>query len=442
MIDLFTSYIKKHQLFTKKEKLLVAVSGGADSMALCYLLLQSGHSFSVAHCHFNLRGAEADADAQFVQDFCQKKKIGHFQTTFDTIAYAEKKGISIQMAARELRYNWFDTLLQAHDFNRLLTAHQANDNIETFFINLLRGSGMNGLKAIVPKSGKLIRPLLFATRQEIEAYMLENNYPYRNDSSNQSTYYLRNNLRLALIPALKKLNPSLERTISREIEILQAGNLIIQKEVEIQQKRLLEKEGSLYKISIPKLKQTLSSNLILFELLKPFGFNGNQVSDVDESLPAQSGKTFYSKTHMLIKDRDYLYLKPLREESLTSFPISSHLSELQAPIPLTITYRKGNIHLINPAEFSSKTVFLDADTLGFPLVLNHWKRGDKFRPLGMKGFKKLSDYFSASKLNLFEKEKIWILRSSNEDIIWLVGLRMDDRFKVTEQTKNICIIAC
>ena len=211
MISQFTSYIKKQKLFKPADKLLVAVSGGADSITLCHLLKEANYKFSVAHCNFSLRDEESDGDENFVKEFCKKNKITFFNKKFDTIPYAEKKGVSIQMAARELRYNWFNELSEKHNFDYLLTAHHANDNIETFFINLLRGSGINGLKAIVPKKDKIVRPLLFATRAEIESYIAENKISFREDSSNKEEKYLRNQLRLQVIPAFKKLNPSFEK---------------------------------------------------------------------------------------------------------------------------------------------------------------------------------------------------------------------------------------
>ena len=442
MIEAFSSYINKHKLFGKNSLLLVAVSGGKDSMTLCNLLQETGYTFSVAHCNFNLRGKEADSDEKFVTDYCKKKKITCFHAKFNTKAYAENKDISIQMAARELRYNWFNELIEEHEFDYLLTAHHTNDNIETFFINLLRGSGINGLKAILPKQGKLIRPLLFATRAEIDVYVKENKILYREDSSNREDKYLRNHLRLHIIPAFKKLNPSFEQTLTGEIEVLQQTNLILNKEVEKQRKNLLIKDGDTLKISINKLAKTTASKLILFELIKGFSFNSSQASDIYNSLQAQSGKTFTSPTHSIIKDRDFLIIKPKTDNDIQSeFLIKEEDTEIKYPIKLKISFLKGGIDTIPTKEFTTNKAFIDADKITFPLTLNKWKQGDKFMPLGMKGFKKLSDFFTAEKASLFDKQNQWIIRSRN-DIVWLVGKRIDDRFKVTTATKNICIISC
>ncbi|HXU26882.1 MAG TPA: tRNA lysidine(34) synthetase TilS [Bacteroidia bacterium] len=440
MIKAFTSYIQSHKLFSKNDTLLVALSGGADSMALCSLLTEAGYNFSVAYCNFNLRGKEADNDEKFVIEYCKKNEISYFTKKFQTAVYAKNKGISIQMAARELRYTWFSELINKHSFDYLLTAHHANDNIETFFINLLRGSGINGLKAILPKKDNIIRPLLFATRFEIEAYIAKNIILYREDSSNREDKYLRNHLRLQVIPALKKLNPSLEKTISTEIEILQQTNLILQKEVEKQRKKLLIKDGNALKISIEKLEKTIASKLILFELIKDFGFNTSQAEDIYISLKAQSGKVFTSDEYTIIKDRNFLLIKKNKQETHADFLINKNTTTIKSPIKIKIEFIKGNLNSIPEKDFTSAKAFIDADKIAFPLVLNKWQTGDKFRPLGMKGFKKVSDFFTAEKASLFDKQNQWILRCNN-DIVWLVGKRVDDRFKISATTKKICIIS-
>jgi tRNA(Ile)-lysidine synthase len=440
MIKAFISYIQNQTLFNKNNSLLVAVSGGTDSMVLCDLLLNAGFTFCVAHCNFNLRGKEADNDEKFVVEFCEKNKLKCFTKTFKTATYAKNKGISIQMAARELRYTWFNELIISHNFDYLLTAHHANDNIETFFINLLRGSGINGLKAILPKKDKIVRPLLFATRTEIENYLTKNKISHREDNSNKEDKYLRNHLRLQIIPALKKINPSFEKTISAEIEILQQTNLILKKEVEKQRKKLLLSEGDAFKISIKKLLKTTAQKLILFELLKDFGFNTSQANDIYNSLQAQSGKVFTSETHTIVKDRDFIIIKKNGEETHADVFIDEDTTDLKSPIKIKMEFITGNINSISKKSFTPTKAFLDAGKLTFPLTLNKWQTGDKFKPLGMNGFKKVSDFFTAEKATLFDKQNQWILRCNNE-IIWLVGKRVDDRFKVSASTTKICIIS-
>lgn len=439
MINEFTSYIKKQKLFKPTDKLLVAVSGGADSVSLCYLLKEAGYLFSVAHCNFSLRGKESDGDEKFVAAYCKKNKINFFKQTFNTLEYADNKGVSIQMAARELRYNWFAELLTEHHFDYLLTAHHANDNIETFFINLLRGSGINGLKAIVPKKDKIVRPLLFATRAEIETYIAKNNILFREDSSNKEEKYLRNQLRLQVIPTFKKLNPSFEKTISNEIEILQEANLIIKKEVEKQRKKLLIKAGNLFKIDIKKLKKTTAAKLILFELISDFNFNSSQANDIYHAMEGHSGKAFTSNTHILIKDRDFLLIKKNDKKITKEFLIKKNDSEITIPIKLSISFINGNLDSIPKKDFTANKAFIDVDKISFPLTVNGWQIGDKFKPLGMTGFKKVSDFFTSQKTTHFDKQNQYIIRCK-ADIVWLVGQRADDRFKVTQSTKKIVVI--
>ncbi len=439
MISQLTSYINKNKLFKPADKLLVAVSGGADSITLCWLLINAGYHFSVAHGNFMLRGPEADGDEDFVAAFCKKNKINFFSKIFTTAKYADNKGISIQMAARELRYKWFTELLVEHHFDYLLTAHHANDNIETFFINLLRGTGINGLKAMTPKKDRIVRPLLFATRHEIENYIKENKISFREDSSNKEEKYLRNQLRLQIIPALKKLNPSFEKTITNEIAIFQQTNLILKKEVEKQRKKLFIYEEGIIKIDIKKLEKITASQLILFELLTEFNFNSSQIENVYNSMERQAGKVFTSNTHTIIKDRNFLLIKALSTKSIQEFIINKEDTEIKKPIQLKIYFTQGNIHSIAKKNFNANTAFLDADKITFPLTVNQWQQGDKFKPLGMTGFKKVSDFFIAEKFSLFQKQTQYIMRSNN-GIVWLIGKRTDDRFKVTTSTKKILVI--
>ena len=440
MVAEFRSYIKKQKLFNPANRLLVAVSGGIDSIALMHLLQETGYTFSVAHCNFSLRGKEADGDENFVKTLCKKNKIPFFGKKFNTLEYAENNGISIQMAARELRYDWFNELINEHHFDYLLTAHHANDNIETFFINLLRGAGTNGLKAILPKKNNVIRPLLFATRADIENYISKNKIAFREDSSNKEEKYLRNQLRLQVIPAFKKLNPSFEKTLSDEIEILGQTNLILQKEVARQHKRLLVKEQDILKINIRKLEKTPASKLILFELIREFNFNSSQAADIYDALKGLPGKVFTSNTHTLIKDRDFLIIQKKGRQIEEEFFIRESDTNITSPIKLSISFTDGNIDSIPKKDFSPQKAFLDADTLSFPLLVNHWKIGDKFKPLGMNGFKKVSDFFTSEKASHFDKQNQFIIRS-NSSIVWMVGKRTDDRFKVTKATKKICIIS-
>lgn len=439
MLNKFVSYIKKENLFLPKHKLLVAVSGGADSMALCSLLKEAEFNFAVAHCNFTLRGAESDADATFVEGFCLKNKIKFFYNSFDTAAYAGKHKISTQMAARDLRYGWFEELIKKNKFDYLLTAHHLNDNIETFFINLLRGSGINGLKGIIPKSGKKIRPLLFAIRDEIEAYIHSKGILYREDSSNKEDKYLRNRIRHNLIPELKSLNPSFEQTFASEIEILQQVNQLVYVEAEKKKKLLATVKKDLCKIDIEKLKKSGSPKLFLYEIIKDYGFNSVQAANVFDGLDGLTGKMFFSETHQLVKDRKHLLIRDKSEAEDDEVSIYKKTDKIKQPVQLDISYykiKKGEDVKIPALK---NVAYLDADKLHFPMKITRWQQGDRFVPLGMWHSKKLSDFFVGEKMSLFDKDNQWILRNK-EAIIWVIGRRIDDRFKVTATTKNVCII--
>ncbi len=439
MLNKFTQYIAKEKLFTVKHKLLVAVSGGNDSMALCELLREGGFNFAVAHCNFTLRGGESDADASFVEGYCLRNKIKYFYNSFDTAAYAGKNKISTQMAARDLRYAWFEELIKKHKFDYLLTAHHLNDNIETFFINLLRGSGINGLKGIVPKNGKKVRPLLFASREEIEKYIRQKGIIYREDSSNKEDKYLRNRLRHHLIPELKSLNPSFEQTMASELEILQQVNQLVFAEVAKKKKSIALVKKDLCKIDIEKLKKSGSPKLILFEIIKEYGFNSVHAANIFDGLDGLTGKMFFSETHQLLKDRKYLLIRDKSEVEDEEASIYKKTDKIKAPVQLAISYYK--IKKGEPVKVPSlkNVAYLDADKLKFPMKITRWQTGDRFVPLGMQQSKKLSDFFVGEKMSMFDKDNQWILRNKDA-IVWVIGSRIDDRFKITSSTKTVCIM--
>lgn len=439
MINKFNRYIQKEKLFTPKHKLLVAVSGGNDSMALCELLREAGYTFSVAHVNFTLRGAESDADASFVEGYCLRNKIKYHYNSFDTAAYAKKNRISTQMAARELRYDWFEELIKKNKYDWLLTAHHLNDNIETFFINLLRGSGISGLKGILPKSGKKVRPLLFTTREEIEKYIRAKGIIYREDSSNKEDKYLRNRIRHNLVPELKTMNPSIEQTLASEIEILQQVNALVQSEVEKKKKAIAVIKRDLCKIDIEKLKKSGSPQLFLYEIVKEYGFNSMQVASIYDGLDGLTGKMFFSDTHQLVKDRKHLLIRDKTEVEDEEGAIYKKTDKLKQPVALEISYykiKKGEEVRIPSLK---NVAYLDADKLKFPMKVTRWQQGDRFVPLGMWHAKKLSDFFVGEKMSLFDKDNQWILRDKDA-IVWVIGRRIDDRFKITKETKNVCII--
>ncbi len=434
MLRLFQSYIQEEQLFSREEKLLVAVSGGIDSMVLCHLLLKAKYTFAVAHCNFKLRGAEADADEALVKNFCVQEQLPFFTRHFNTTAYATAHKLSIQMAARELRYNWFTELMLEQGFDKLLTAHHLNDNIETFFINLIRGAGINGLKGILPATHRIVRPLLFTTRSNIETYASEQQVLYRNDSSNACDKYLRNKLRLNIIPKLKELNPAFEETLGDELRRMREVQTLVASVLEEEKKHCLIKEGNWTKISIEKLLQSKTPSLLLFGCLYEFGFNPPVIRNVESSLKGEPGRVFYSTNWQLTKDRNFLVLSPRKpyKQGVEPIFIEETCKEIREPLHLLLS--RTTDKTLNPGK---NKVCFDADLLQFPLHLARWQQGDKFMPLGMKGFKKLSDFFTNEKMSLPEKQEQWLLKNSNNDIVWVIGRRIDERYKITGRTKQV-----
>ncbi len=437
MLQSFLQYIHKHQLFTTNHRLLVGVSGGIDSMVLCDLLLKNKFSFQVAHCNFQLRGEEAHTEEKFVNAYCQQHQLPVYSIRFDTENYAKEQKLSIQMAARELRYQWFYSLLQQHQLDFLLTAHHLNDNIETFFINLLRGSGLNGLKGIMPKQNNTVRPLLFAKRSEIEDYALQHQVAFKEDSSNFCDKYLRNKLRLHILPQFIELNPSFEETMQAELNRLRETSILLTEVLEQKKKDLLQPHPLGFSINIHQLKQTKTPALLLHELLKNFGFNATTILDVEKSLDASSGKTFYSPSHQLTKDRTLLLISPIptQTENLCFEIGEQEIGEQEIEVHKPVHLRLSKT-VVKEIPANRLCGLFDLDLLSFPLKIEGWKKGDKFMPLGMKNFKKLSDFFSNEKYSIPEKQQQWILKTNTNEIVWIMGRRIDERFRVSEKTKQ------
>lgn len=423
-------YIVRNGLLQGGEKVIVGVSGGADSVALLDIL----HSFKiecvVAHCNFHLRGQESNRDAFFVEELCQKYNLKFERIDFDTEAHAAINSISIEMAARELRYNWFEQLRVIHLADKIAIAHHRDDSVETILLNLIRGTGIRGLTGIAPMNGYIIRPLLCISREDILQYLEERGLKYVDDSTNSEDLYTRNKIRLNILPLLESINPSVKDAILRSAENLSQVNNIYKMYIE-QVKNEIFKEN---KINIAALIQYMEPEAILFELLSPFGFNRATIHQILQSLVSQPGKVFYSETHELLKDRGYFILKKKNTLSVDSFSIKSEDKLLSHPIDLKIeeVQKTENFEI----EKNHNIIYIDKGKLSYPLTLRKWRQGDKFVPFGMKGKKKVSDYFSDSKFSLFDKEKTWLLCSGN-DIVWIVGHRADDRFRISTATSNI-----
>jgi len=435
MLQAFVTNLKKEQLVTPGDRVLLAVSGGIDSAVMCGLFHKAGISFSIAHCNFQLRGKESKADETFVKKLAAKYNVTFHSIRFNTAAFAKKNKLSVQVAARNLRYDWFEQLREAFGYASVATAHHSDDSVETFLINLVRGTGIAGMHGILPRQGNIIRPLLFCNKEAIGDFAEKNRIKFRSDSSNDSEQYLRNRIRKSLLPALKKLNPSIDTTILKNIEHLSGVEQIFRKEILRTKKEILRVKNSTVYISIKGLNELDPLPAYLFELLKPYGFNTASIEEIIYSLSSIPGKQFTSATHRLIRDRKDLIIQSkenLTDEN-TSFSIKKNQRSAEA----------GNIRLAFsqlPAgtNFSRSVMSasLDLDTLSFPLTIRKWREGDAFQPIGMKGKKKLSDFFIDRKLSIAEKEDTWLLVSDGE-IAWVIGQRIDERFKVTGRTKKI-----
>ncbi len=440
MKEQLLTYIKQEHLFDPKDKVLLTVSGGIDSVVMCHLFHSAGVQFAIAHCNFQLRGEESDGDEQFVKQLASTFKIPFHHIRFDTKDYVNKNKLSTQVAARELRYEWFEKIRKENNYKYIATAHHQGDVIETFFINLIRGTGISGLRSIVPKQGKIIRPFLFTTRKEILAYAEEHHIAYREDSSNASDHYLRNKIRHHLIPVLNEFNPVAESSIIRSIENLREAEIIYKQTIEEVRSRICTKHNHTIRISIPELKKLDPVSAYLFELLKPYGFNSSTTSDIVSILDGESGKEFFGTTHRLVKDRTFLLLQPLTKKTETPeiYLISKDQVDLKTP-SLNLEFHTERYSSEKTISKTDDLVMIDLDKLKFPLTIRKWETSDVFQPFGMKGKKKLSDFFIDKKLSLIQKENSWLL-CSDEKIVWVIGMRLDDRFKINPDTTSMFIV--
>ena len=430
LLQKFTQFIKKENLFQPKDKLLVAVSGGVDSVVLCDLCKKAGYNFTIAHCNFNLRGEESERDEEFVKELAKKYDVPIFVKSFKTEKYAGENMLSIQVAARELRYKWFNELINqsiGHQINYILTAHQANDNIETLLMNFFKGTGIAGLRGILPKHDKIIRPLLFAKKEELIEFAKENSLDFVEDSSNIIDKYTRNYFRNQLMPLVQQIFPQAENNLLDNLTRFKDIEILYRQAVLSHTKKLIEQKGKEFHIPVLKLLKAEPLPTIIYEIIKDFGFTANQTDEVVKLLQSGSGKFIQSSSHRIIKNRNWLIISP--NNTLTADNI---LIEEKDKI---IEYGGGKLkfenHKSGGSQFSPNHSIaqLDSDEIVFPLLLRKWKQGDYFYPLGMKKKKKLSKFFIDQKLSLTEKENIWVLET-NKKIIWVVGKRIDDRFKI------------
>ncbi len=429
MLQKLENHIQQNLSFLKDKKLLLAVSGGIDSMVLVDLFHKLKYDVAVAHCNFQLRGQESDDDEEFVKSQVEKLNIPLFIQKFDTKKFAEQKKLSIQVVARNLRYDWFYTLLVNQNFDFIITAHHLDDSIETFLINFTRGTGLEGLTGIPIQNDKIIRPLLAFSRDEIVAYAKQNDIKWREDSSNSTDKYWRNKLRHDVIPVLKELNPSLLPSFQNTIDSLQQSHSLVKDASKNMYQKVVTEEEHHTEIDLTKLLKLPNYKAYLFQWLQAFGFTDWKA--VYDLIEANSGKQVFSETHILLKNRNTLLLSPKQtRENNEVFWVEKNQNEVKVPLKL----RFCNVSDISTQ--GTNTIFVDEDKLSFPLTIRRWEEGDVFYPFGMKGKKKLSKYFKDEKLSLIEKSKVWLLCSDNQ-IIWVIGKRQDERFKITKQTTKI-----
>lgn len=439
MLDQFLSFINKHNLIQPSQKVLLAVSGGMDSVVMCDLFSKAKINFVIAHCNFGLRGEESNEDEMFVKKLSIKYKVPFMVTTFQTADFAETEKISIQMAARILRYEWFEKIRKEQNCDYIATAHHQNDVLETVLLNLTKGTGIAGLHGIRIKNGHIIRPLLFAEKETIFDYVVENQVIWREDSSNESNKYQRNLIRNEVVPLLKQINPNLENTMQHTVERIAAVEDIFEQEIEMLRKQITWADTQAVFVNY-KAIQTLSQPVIkLSELLKPYHFTYQQSQDIFEAFDKESGKIFLSPTHTLVKDRTELVITQKSLQSFVSQVITIYDEELiidNLKLTMGKPFERTEDFVVPTAR---KIACLDADKVRFPLQIRKWKEGDWFCPLGMNKKKLISDFLIDLKVPLNLKKEVYLL-TSNGSVVWVMGMRIDDRFKVTDKTEKVVLL--
>lgn len=425
----------KHLNNTKP--VLIGVSGGADSVVLAHLLHESGVEIGVAHCHFNLRGADADTDQEFSRQFAENLGVPFYTVKFETQTYAETRKISIQMAARNLRYFWFEKICKENGFGQIAVGTHLTDNIETFLINSARGTGLSGLRGIKPVNGRIIRPLLEITKEDIYDYAKTEKLEWREDLSNQSIKYHRNKIRHKILPVLAEINPNLEETFQRNFKRLSRLDAFVQQQIEDVWNSWVIADGKGFRLPISELLNNEFTDVVLSYKLQPLGYSQSQIQGLIKALDGQSGSVFSSKDYKIHVDRTEVFIQPKRFFTIPDqYAITEFLGEISKPISL-----KFKDYHTEDLEFSSRKdiAYFDFDKLTFPLILRKWGKGDKLQPFGMKGVKKVSDLLIDAKVPLHKKENVWVLESNNQ-ICWVIGFRSSGLFQVDVDTSHIYVV--
>ncbi|QKZ15798.1 tRNA lysidine(34) synthetase TilS [Spirosoma sp. KUDC1026] len=438
MEQAFLGFINDNQLLNSSERTVLAVSGGLDSVAMAELFYRTNIPFAIAHVNFGLRGADSEADAVFVKNKAEQYGVPFHLVRFDTQAEAARRGISIQMAARELRYTWFNELCQEHKYPSVATAHHQNDVLETLLLNLSRGTGLAGLHGILPKQPGLqpglIRPLLFATRDQLADYVMQQQLPYREDRSNAEDKYARNRIRHHVTPVLTELNAGFWPVFARTVERLRAADALVQHELEQSWQALIRHEGEQITLPVDQLRTLRELPFRLGEWLKPFGFSADQVTNLTTALEHPAGQVFRSATHQLTRERNVLVLEPLRCEASVYLTLSDWPTD---PLTLSDAYQleckvsEKETGFVPTAD--AEIAWLDADQLRFPVLIRKWKQGDRFQPLNLKGSKLVSNLLNDLKISRREREQCLVLEANGE-IAWVMGYRIAHKFRITEAT--------
>lgn len=436
--DKFRAYIRERGLCSYRDRILLAVSGGVDSMVMMSLFVRAGYKVGVAHCNFQLRGAEADEDDVMVEKEASRLGAPYYGIRFDTAAEASANGESIEMAARRLRYAWFEQLCNEHGYDKIAIAHHADDSVETFFINLLRGTGLRGLTGISVTNGRLIRPLLFSQRKEIIDFALSQKIPYREDSTNASTKYVRNKFRLGVIPRIRDISPRFVDTMAENVERLTAAQRFIDCcMARIREDVVMRETEDRTVIDIERVDSKLPLDFVIFELMRGFGFNGEVIDGLYRSLAEGhgSGKRFFSKDRVAYIDRGRILIQPIPDDECCETEIAVDTDKVCCG-GCVLTFTRLDVDDVDTLRQPEHMALLDADKLKYPLVVRRWVEGDSFVPFGMDRHKKISDFLIDCKVPLPDKKRQMVV-VSGEDIVWVVGRRIDDRYKVDGSTENI-----
>jgi len=437
MLKEFRDYIGENRMLEKDSRILLAVSGGIDSMVMAELFVKAGYMTGIAHCNFCLRGNDSDLDEDLVKEFAASANIPFYSIRFNTYEYAEKNKISVQMAARDLRYSWFEKIMLQNSFDYIAVAHNHNDNIETLLINLARGTGITGLAGMRPVNGRIIRPLLFATRTEIEKYCKKNRITYREDRSNAETKYTRNRIRHLVIPELKNINPAIERTLSETLTKLRETDDLLSSFIRGIRDSISVADEDKVTFDLVQLNNYLHEKTVLFELFRPFGLSGSQTGDLTDVISGKTGGQLFTSSHRILKNRNKLIVSPSVKVSESVYNISRYEDMKDNPVIASTELIEITDSFVIPDE---KTIAcFDESEIEYPLMIRKWKNGDFFYPLGMKSRKKISDFLINNKKSLIEKDNIMDLESAGK-IAWVIGERIDNRFRIKPATKRALII--